>query len=100
MARQKAEVDEVRIQFRGELATQVREYMAIHGHLSTTDAMREILNVFFASTPMDGVVRAARENVTNNLKHWMMTRMNNTLKELQAELESQVAALEQSGWGR
>ena len=99
MAKPKPE-DELRISVRGDHAAQFREYMAIHGHLNASDAMREILSIYFASTPMDGVLRAARENVTNNLKHWMMTRMNISLKELQAELESQVAALEQSGWGR
>jgi hypothetical protein len=92
--------EEIRLLVKGELAAQFREYMAIHGHLSAPDAMREILSIYFASRPMDGVLRAARENVMNNLRHWMLTRMNISLKELQVELESQVAAIEQSGWGR
>lgn len=92
--------DEIRVVIKGELAAQVREYMMANGHGSVPDATREILSTYFASSPMDGVLRAARDNVANNIRHWMMSRMNATLKELQSELESQVAALEQSGFGR
>ena len=100
MPRPPKQEDSITVQLRGESAIQFREYMRANGHGNATEAFREIMAVYFASTPIDGVLKAARENVTNNMKHWMMTRMRINLEELQAELEQQVTALEKSGWGR
>lgn len=90
----------VNVSLRGEHATRLREYMAEHGHTVPAQAVREILDVYFASTPLDGAVRAARDNAFNNTKHWILTRMNATFAELGEEIRAETKQIEQSGFGR
>jgi hypothetical protein len=99
MAPPRKQNDEMVIRVRGELAQRFKEYMVSNGHGNSSEAIREIFSVYFASMPMAGAVKAARDNVANSTKHWMLTRLTNTLRELQYELDQQVAALEASGFG-
>jgi hypothetical protein len=88
------------ISLKGELAASFREYMLEHGHNVPSQALREILSVYFASMPMDGAVRSARDNALNNTKHWLLTRLSTTFAELQGEMAAETAAIERSGYGR
>lgn len=89
----------INVTLKGEVARYVREYQAEHGHASPAGALREILEVYFASTPMDGAVRSARDNALNSTKHWLLTRLNITLQELEGEIRAETRALERSGYG-
>lgn len=84
----------------GDLAIQLREYMDANGYVSPSEALREILTVYFASNPIDGVVAAARHNASMNAKHWLLTRLAVTLAELQQEMKSQIITIENSGFGK
>lgn len=96
----KEKADQFAIRITGELAVQIREYMTANGYVSPSEAIREILTVYFASNPIDGVVAAARHNATMNAKHWLLTRLTHTLMELQEEMQSQIITIENSGFGK
>lgn len=87
------------VAIKGDMAVRLREYMIEHGHSAPTQAVREILTVYFASAPIDGAVRSARDNALNNTKHWLLSRITVTLQELQQEIEAETAAIERSGYG-
>jgi hypothetical protein len=93
--------DESPIMFniKGEDAAMFRQYVMENGHPSPASAMREILGIYFASLPLDGAVVAARDNALNSTKHWVMTRLNVFMTELQQELQAQIATIEKSGYG-
>jgi hypothetical protein len=88
------------IRINGEVAERFAEYMAQNNHVSPTEALREILAVYFASTPVDGVAFAARETALAQTKHWALTRMTQTFQELHREAKEAVAVLESQGYGR
>ena len=88
------------VALRGDLASRLRTYMAENGHPNPPTALREILSIYFASTPMDGAVLAARDAAMNNTKHWIFTRLSILFIELQAELDQQVSTIEKSGFGK
>lgn len=88
------------VRINGEVAERFAEYMAQNNHTSPAEALREILAVYFASTPVDGVAFAARESALAQTKHWALTRMTQTFQELQREAREAVQVLEAQGYGR
>lgn len=84
----------------GELADAFREYMDAQGYVSPSEAVREILTIYFASNPVDAVVVAARQNAMNQAKHWVLTRLTQTFSELERDMRAETIGIEQSGYGR
>ncbi len=84
----------------GELAVLFREYMAAQGYVSPSEALREILMIYFASNPVDAVVVASRHNAVMQAKHWVLTRLTQTFGEIEREMREQTIGIEQSGYGR
>jgi hypothetical protein len=90
----------VTLNISGPDAAMLRRYMIENGHSSVAGAFREILGIYFASLPLDGAVISARDTAMNNTKHWILTRLNVFMQELQHELAEQVTAIEKSGYGK
>lgn len=90
----------ITIGLKGELAAQLRQYMADHGHANPPQALREILGIYFASLPLDGAVIAARDAAMNNAKHWVFTRLSILFSEMQVEFQENIQQIEKSGYGK
>lgn len=99
-AQQKQRPEQYTVRIGGDLGVQLGEYMDANGFTSPSEAIREILAVYFASNPVDAVVMAARYNAVMQAKHWILTRMQVTLHELQQEMSAQVISIEKSGYGK
>ena len=88
------------IRVNGDLAVLFREYMAAQGYVSPTEALREILSIYFASNPIDGAVAASRQSAMLQAKHWVLTRLTQTFAEIERDMRAETIGIEQSGYGR
>lgn len=70
-----------------ELRAALEVFRVEHGLDSPAQAVRYILRMFFASTPVDGRTLAERMAVHERLRNWMKSRVGIFLHELQEEIK-------------
>lgn len=69
-----------------DLAEYVEQTRLAEEMSSPAEAVRYLLRIQMAATPMDGVVVAAKLRVIEHVRRWALTKVNLSLEEMQREI--------------